>query len=133
MYRASGVGFDPVSTASAQDFLDPFVLHGKAGKSGFSEHPFEGDLCKTTFTLDVPASHIGMHARKPNLFDVLARKRFTPQILTEKAPPLIDRNGMSSDTEVRIPAGVRDVCRVPNPTDRTHRIPHSNEVGFTLA
>src|SRR6266446_2014975 len=128
-----GVWFDPVSTASAQDFFDLFPFQGKAGMSGFPEHPFEGDLCKTTFILDVPASHIGVHPRKPNLFDILARKRFAPQILTEEAPPFIDRKGMSSNTEVRILAGVRDVRRVPNPTDRTDCIPHSNEVGFARA
>src|SRR5437867_9981382 len=79
-----------------------------------------------------------MHARKPNLLEVFrprpCRRLFGyPEVAPKESTPLIDRDRVASDSDVRILGRVRESERVFVPADGTHRIPDANKPRLAAA
>src|SRR5438045_3659100 len=68
--------------------------------AGFIDHPPERDVCQTA--LCVAAADVGMDAGEPELPDILPVVRLRPEVLTEEAPALVDRDGVPARLDRRV-------------------------------
>src|SRR6516225_2911308 len=76
-------------------------VHFQAGMLRLTQHPAQGKLGKLALRLRIPTTYIRMHAREPNLLDVLLRVRGrAQQVLAEERPSLVDRHRVSDNVDI---------------------------------
>src|SRR5579885_3352341 len=68
-----------------------------------------------------------MDAAKPDLADVLARIRISPEVVLVIAAALVNGDRVAADVDDGIPAEKGKLHRIVNPAVGTDRVPHAAE------
>ena len=80
----------------------------------------------------VRPADIGMDTGEPDLLDGLAGQLRAPKIISKIAAAFVDGDGVASIGQIRILRSIGKLQRIPDPADRTHRVPDSHKVEGTI-
>src|SRR5882757_7029000 len=86
-----------VAAASTHHQFDASRIGEESGLLRFRKHPAKRKLGKPTFLFSVPAAHVAMHPREPNLLHIYrssAGWRWMPKVGAEESAPFIDCDGV---------------------------------------